>query len=111
MSEYVPSRADIVWLDFTPNAGHEQANRRPALVLSRQSYNAASGLALLVPITAKAKGYRFEVPLREQFQTRGVILSDHVHSFDWRARNAEFIEVLPDALLDEVLARIAALLE
>ena len=110
MTGYVPERGDLVWIDFSPQAGHEQANRRPALVLSPRLYNAAAGLALVCPITTKAKGYRFEVPLPDSVITRGIIIADQLRNFDWRARKAEFEEAVPAAVIDEVVARIAPLL-
>jgi mRNA interferase MazF len=107
---YVPERGDIVHIDFSPQTGHEQAKRRPALVLSPSAYNGIVGLALFVPITSKVKGYSFEVTIPELLETQGVILSDQIKSFDWRARNAVFEETVPEAVMDEVTARIAALL-
>ncbi|HKU68466.1 MAG TPA: type II toxin-antitoxin system PemK/MazF family toxin [Candidatus Baltobacteraceae bacterium] len=106
-----PDRGDIVWIDFDPHGGHEHGKRRPALVLSSGRYNARSGLALICPISSRAKGLRFEVPLDETGETCGVVLADHIHSFDWRARRIEFRERAPQNVLDEVLARVAALLE
>lgn len=110
MKRYVPARGDIAWIDFSPQAGHEQANRRPSLVLSPKEYNAATGLAVACPISNKEKGYRFEVKLPMAIQTRGVVISDHIRSLDWRVRNAEFKEFVPEEIVFEVLARIAALL-
>lgn len=97
-------------IDFSPQIGREQARRRPALILSVQSYNAAVGLAVVAPITSKVKGYRFEVALPETLGTQGVVLSDQLKSLDWRARNISFEETVPDQVLDEVTARVAALL-
>ncbi|MES2164838.1 MAG: endoribonuclease MazF [Pseudomonadota bacterium] len=111
-SVYIPDCGDVVWLDFTPQAGHEQAGRRPALVLSVASYNAASGLAICCPVTNQAKGYPFEVPaaVPSKFQLTGVVLADHVRSVDWRARNArKFAEVTPQCAND-VSKRIKLLL-
>jgi len=109
-SGYVPDRGDAVWLSFDPQAGREQAGRRPALVLSPAAYNAKTSLALVCPITSKAKGYPFESPLPAGSPLQGVILSDHVRSLDWRVRQAKFICSVPDSLLDDVLAKVAALL-
>ena len=108
---YVPDRGDIVYINFSPQSGHEQANRRPALVLSPILYNAAAGLAVVVPITSRVRGQRFEVALPASLATRGVILSDHLKSMDWHARKAIFKETAPDAIVDEVIARVAALLQ
>ncbi len=85
---YVPSRGDVVWLTFNPQSGHEQAGRRPAVVLSPRAYNAKVGLAIFCPVTSKVKGYPFEVALPEGFAVQGVILADQVKSLDWRARRA-----------------------
>ena len=108
---YVPSRGDIVWLNFNPQAGHEQAGRRPALVLSPKSYNETTGLALLCPVTTAAKGYPFEVPLPPGGDITGVVLSDHVKSLDWRARHARFESQAAKSVVDEALAKINSLLE
>jgi mRNA interferase MazF len=106
--EYVPDVGDIVWLDFSPQAGHEQAGRRPAVVLTPQLYNRASGLLVACPVTSKAKGYPFEVALATG-KLRGVVLSDQLRSLDWRERKAQKAGRLPPAALTEVRDRIAAL--
>ena len=106
---YVPDRGDAVWLQFDPHAGHEQAGRRPALVLSPALYNGKVGLAVLCPITSHSKGYPFEVAISTRKLT-GVVLSDQVKSLDWRARQAEMIERVPDAVVQDVLAKLSALL-
>ena len=93
---YVPERGDVVWLSFNPQAGHEQAGRRPALVLSPSTYNGKVGLALFCPITNKAKGYPFEVVLPAGLAITGVILADQVKNLDWQVRQAEFICRIPD---------------
>ena len=87
-SARVPDRGDLVWLDFGPQAGHEQSGRRPALVLSPAAYNAKVGLALCCPITSQVKGYPFEVPVPEGAAIAGAVLADQVRSLDWRARRA-----------------------
>ncbi|HEV2125939.1 MAG TPA: endoribonuclease MazF, partial [Chloroflexota bacterium] len=91
---YVPERGDLVWLSFTPQAGHEQAGRRPALVISPAVYNGKVGLAIFCPITSQVKGYPFEVPLGGG-SIGGVVLADQVKGLDWRARKAEFAERAP----------------
>ena len=106
---YVPDRGDAVWLQFNPQAGHEQAGRRPALVLSPAVYNGKVGLAVLCPITSQSKGYPFEVGISTRKLT-GVVLSDQVKSLDWRVRQAEMIERVPDAVVQEVLAKLSSLL-
>ena len=85
---YCPKRSDIVWLTFTPQAGHEQAGHRPALVLSPERYNRKVGLALACPITSQVKGYPFEVPIPPGLEVSGVVLADQVKSLDWKARKA-----------------------
>ncbi len=109
-SSYTPARGDIVWLDFDPQAGHEQAGHRPALVLSPSAYNSKVGFAILCPITNQAKGYPFEVVIPNGLAITGVILADQVKSLDWRARRAMFVCALPQLALDEVLAKLAVLL-
>jgi mRNA interferase MazF len=106
----VPDRGDLVWLSFDPQAGHEQAGRRPALVLSPQAYNSKVGLALCCPITSAQKGYPFEVVLPEQSRISGVVLADQVKSLDWRIRKAEVVSRLGPELVQEVLSKIEALL-
>lgn len=108
--EMVPDAGDLVWLTFTPQAGREQAGRRPALVLSPEQYNRKSGLALVCPITSHVKGYPFEVKLPPGLSVSGAILADHVKSLDWRARSAEPAGRLPHEVLQDVLDRLAALL-
>lgn len=105
----VPGRGDIWWLPLGPTVGHEQSGRRPALILSPEPYNGATGLALMCPITSVAKGYPFEVELPSAGQIHGVILSDHVRSIDWRARRARFASEVPEAVVAEVLAKVWAL--
>jgi mRNA interferase MazF len=107
---YTPERGDIVWLTFTPQAGHEQTGRRPALVLSPSAYNRKVGLAIFCPITSQIKGYPFEVAVPQGLTVNGVILSDQVKSLDWKARQAEFVCRLPDSLLMTVLKRLGTLL-
>lgn len=107
---YVPQRGDIIWISLNPQAGHEQAGRRPAVVLSPQSYNSKTGLAILCPVTSQIKGYPFEVLIPEGLLVSGAILSDQVKNLDWRVRNAELICSLPDDVMDEVLEKLGALL-
>ena len=111
MSSYVPDRGDLVWLEFTPQAGSEQRGRRPALVLSPKSYNGKVGLALFCPLTSKIKGYPFEVKLPDGYAVRGVVLSDQLKSLDWRSRKVKFIERVSPYLLAMVTARVLPLLE
>jgi mRNA interferase MazF len=108
---YVPERGDLIWLQFNPQAGHEQAGHRPAIVLSPASYNGRVGLALLCPITSQVKGYPFEVALPPGLPLSGVILSDQVKSLDWRIRQASFVCKLPEQLVSDVLMRLNTLLD
>lgn len=107
---YVPERGDVVWLDFDPYAGHEQARRRPVVVLSPAAYNARTSLALCCPVTSHVKGYPFEVALPAELEVEGVVLADRVRSLDWRARHATYLGALPAAVLAQVIARARALL-
>lgn len=108
---FVPDRGDLVWLQFDPQAGHEQSGRRPALVLSPRSYNAASGLALFCPITSRVKGYPFEVLLSSDCPMQGAVLADQLKSLDWRVRKARPIGPAPAAVIDEALAKAHSLLD
>lgn len=108
---YVPRRGDVVWIDFDPQAGREQAGRRPALVLSPSSYNRQVRLGLFCPITRQVKGYAWEVPLDGVDRVQGVVLADQLRNLDWHSRSAEFIEQAPGVVVDEVLERIATLLD
>jgi mRNA interferase MazF len=107
---YAPRRGDVVRLTFNPQAGHEQAGRRPAVVLSPLAYNAKVGLALLCPITNQVKGYPFEVSIPDKLPVTGVILADQIKSLDWRAREAEFVCTLPTTVIREVLLKMELLL-
>lgn len=107
---YVPERGDAVWLDFNPQAGHEQAGRRPALVLSPSLYNRRSGFALFCPMTNQAKGYPFEVTIPKGEKVTGVVLVNQIKSLDWRSRRAAFISSLPDEVVEEVLEKLEPLL-
>lgn len=109
-ASYVPNRGDAVWISFNPQAGHEQAGHRPAVVLSPKAYNGKVGLALLCPITSQIKGYPFEVKIPDGLDVHGVILSDQVKSLDWGARNTELICEVPEEVVREVLAKALTLL-
>ena len=108
--QYVPDRGDLVWLDFTPHAGHEQGGRRPALVVSPRAYNAKAKLMLACPVTSHAKGYPFEVALPPSLPVTGVVLADHLRSVDYAARRAQPAGAAPAAVVDEVLAKLAPLI-
>ena len=107
---YVPDSGDIVWLNFTPQAGHEQRGKRPALVISPKIYNEKTSLFICVPITSKIKGYPFEVAIPQDLEVKGVILSDQIKSLDYKVREATFICKLPQHTLQEVKKRIALLI-
>ena len=109
--EYVPARGDIVWLNFAPQAGHEQAGRRPALTLSPEDYNEKTSLALFCPITSRVKGYPFEVLLPTTGSVSGVVLADQIKSLDWRARRARFEGQVPRQVVGEALEKISVLLD
>ena len=107
---YIPESGDIIWITFNPQAGHEQAGRRPALVLSPASYNGKVGLAILCPITSQVKGYPFEVLIPEGLEISGAILSDQVKSLDWKVRKAEFGCKLPSAAYNETVQKLGTLI-
>jgi mRNA interferase MazF len=111
MACYVPSRGDAVWISFNPQAGHEQAGRRPALIASPAAYNRKVGLALLWPITSQRKGYPFEVPLPADLGVGGVVLADQLKSLDWRVRRTTFLCRVPPAVVREALERVGVLLD
>ena len=108
---YTPARGDLVWLDFTPQAGHEQAGTRPALVISPRDYNRRVGLALVCPVTSSVKGYPFEVALPRGLKLEGVVLADQVKSLDWRARRARHADRVPPQVMQEVTGRILLLVD
>ena len=110
MSEAAPAPGDIVWLDFSPTLGTEQSGRRPALVLSDQAYNDASGRAFLAPITSRARGWPFEVALPPGAEVTGVVIVDQARMIDGRARHARIAGAAPAAIQDEVRAKLAALI-
>lgn len=107
---YVPERGDVAWLSFAPQAGHEQAGHRPALVLSPAAYNKKVGLAIFCPITTQVKGYPFEVPVPPGYKAEGVVLADQVRTMDWRARGARLCCRLPQATVSEVLEKLGTLI-
>ena len=107
----VPERGDVVWLEFNPQAGSEQAGRRPALVISPGSYNRKVGLAIVCPVTSRVKGYPFEVELPRGFEIQGAILCDQVKNLDWRVRRATRVGAVPDDVMQDVTARILALID
>jgi len=105
---YVPDAGHIVWLQFNPQAGHEQAGHRPAVVLSPAAYNDRTGLMLCCPMTTQIKGYPFEVQIAGE--TLSAVLSDQVKSLDWRARKAQYKGTVSFAELTQVRRKAAALI-
>jgi mRNA interferase MazF len=105
---YVPERGDIVFTDFDPTRGHEQAMKRPALVLTPHAFNRKVGLALVAPITTRVRGHAFEVPLTGS-RTTGVVLCHQIRMIDYRARGVRKIEVAADSVLREGLAKVRAM--
>lgn len=108
--KYVPQRGDIVLITLNPQAGHEQAGRRPAVVLSPADYNAKVGLAIICPVTNQVKGYPFEILIPEGLTVSGAILADQVKSLDWQSRKAELICTLPTEIVNEIIQKVCVLL-
>jgi mRNA interferase MazF len=106
----VPDRGDIILLSLDPTLGHEQAGFRPAVVLSPEIYNKASGLCLVCPITTSIKGYPFEVSLAGAKKTSGVALADQVRSIDWQARKIRIVDSISTTSLTSILAKVKPLL-
>jgi mRNA interferase MazF len=109
VARYVPDAGDVVWLDFDPQAGREQSKRRPALVLTDQAYNRASGLVVACPLTSKRKPYPFALPM-DLNRVEGAVLVDHIKSMDWQARKAAFHSKADPALVSKVRAYLGVLL-
>jgi mRNA interferase MazF len=109
VAAYVPDCGDVIWLNFDPQAGHEQAGYRPAIVLSPKAYNSRTGLCLVVPVTNQSKGYPFELALPAGCATTGVVLCDQVRSLDWKARQAALKETAGQDFAREILARFLPL--
>jgi len=108
VSRYVPDSGDIVWLQFNPQAGHEQAGHRPALVLSPKAYNKMRGMMICCPMTSQTRGYPFEVIVSQS--PASIVLSDQIESVDWKARGATHAGTVRKAVIDEVRAKVSALL-
>jgi mRNA interferase MazF len=109
VAAYVPDAGEVVWLDFDSQAGREQGKRRPALVLTDQAYNRASGLVVVCPLTSKRKPYPFSLPI-DIDGVKGAVLVDHLKSMDWQARKASFHSKASPTLLGKVRAYIGVLL-
>lgn len=110
MVDYIPSRGDIVWIDFEPQKGNEITKTRPALVISPQKYNLKAGLLLCMPITSKIKKYPFELVINVK-EIEGAILCDQVRSFDWRARKVRKITTINVEQIQEALTKFKLLVE
>jgi mRNA interferase MazF len=108
VNAYVPASGDIVWLQFDPQAGHEQAGHRPALVLSPQRYNKARGMMICCPMTSRIKGYPFEVVVSTE--PPSAALADQVKALDWRVRQAQHKGKVPATVLAEVRAKLKVLI-
>jgi mRNA interferase MazF len=108
---YCPERGDLIWINCSPQPGREQSGRRPAVVLSPSAYQKKIGLILICPITSHRKGYPFETALPSGLPVSGVILCDQLRSLDWQHRVATKLGDLPSDVLQDVLAKIAALLQ
>jgi mRNA interferase MazF len=111
MTPTTPDRGHVVWIDFSPHAGHEQGGRRPGVIVTKSRFTTATSFAVACPVTSQVKGYPFEVAIPPGLPVQGVILCDQFKSLDWSARSAVFICELPDEVMDEVLARIRPLFE
>jgi mRNA interferase MazF len=109
--DYCPDAGDLVWIDLNPTLGHEQSGHRPAIVLTPRQYNVRSGLCIICPITSRARGYPFEVPIPDGHGISGIILVDQVRSVSWEKRYVKRAGVAPVQLLDDVRERLAALLQ
>jgi mRNA interferase MazF len=110
VAAWQPAWGDVVWLDFNPQRGREQAGTRPGLIVSNSFYNRRNGLALICPITSRKKGYPFEVGLPQGFAVQGVVLADQIKAIDWKARAVRFAAKCPPDVVADVVARIRALM-
>ncbi|MDF2535363.1 MAG: transcriptional modulator of MazE/toxin, MazF [Bacillales bacterium] len=106
MNEKTPNRGDLIYLNFTPQSGHEQAGRRPGIVLSSEQFNTATGFAVVCPITDQVKGYPFEVVLPDDLQIKGVVLTDQIKSLDWRARQVQIVGQATEETVEKCLELI-----
>lgn len=108
---YVPERGDVVWINLDPQAGREQAGHRPALVLSSRAFNRSLNVIFCCPITSRAKRFEFDIPLPKDLAVKGVVLTHHLKSLDWRVRNARFMTRVPGYVVEDVLLMLASILE
>ena len=107
----VPERGSLVYLNFSPQSGHEQKGTRPAIVLSPKSFNQVTGFASVCPITKQQKEYPFEVALPSGLKIEGVILTDQLKNVDWKARELKVVDVAPDGVVENCLQLIQSFLE
>lgn len=107
---YIPKRGDIVWVDFNPVKGHEQAGKRPAIIVSPEAYNKKSGLVLICPITSQIKGYPFEVVINSE-KIMGVVLVDQIRSVDWKERKISYISKMNQEEMDEITGKLIAIVK
>jgi mRNA interferase MazF len=110
VKNYIPEQGDVVYISFNPSKGHEQAGRRPALIISKTNFNAASSLIICCPITSKRKGYPFEVEVKSG-KIDGVILCDHLRSFDSNTRKPLFIQKIDEPTLQKVKDYVISIIE
>ncbi len=108
-TKYIPDKGDLVWINFTPRSGHEQAGKRPAIIISPKKYNKKTSLCIACPVTSKIKGYPFEV-IVEGKKISGAILVDQIKSLDWKARRVSFIERTKNSCYAELEGKLQSLL-
>ncbi len=108
---YIPERGDVVWIHLDPQAGREQAGHRPALVLSPYSFNRKLNVVFCCPITSRAKRFEFDFPLPEELDVKGVVLTHHLKSLDWRVRNAKYMTRVPEDIVENVLLMLDSILD
>jgi len=106
---YIPDSGDIIWINFNPTRGHEQAGARPAIVVSRKTYNAKVGLVVVCPITSQIKGYPFEVAI-DCKEVKGVVLVDQIRSVDWKERKISRISKASENMMLEIKGKLIAII-
>ncbi len=111
VKSYIPKRGDIVWTNFDPAAEHEQKGKRPALILSPETFNKHFGMAVAAPITSRVRGHAFEAILNQpDIKIKGVVLCQQVKTIDFKTRDLQFADTAPGEVLAEVLGKIKSLL-
>jgi len=108
-ASYIPDRGDLVWTDFNPSAGSEQAGKRPALVLSKRIFNQKIGLAMVVPVTSRIRGHGFEVQITNKGGINGVALCQQVKMIDYKSRGVVFADKADNQAIDDALMRVRAI--